>query len=380
MRIALILPGFSADAGDWCIPALRHLVQALAQTDEVHVLALRYPYTAGQYQLFGAQVTALGGARRRGWGSVGVWRRALGALLSAHRRHRFHLLHAFWANETGAVSALAGRVMRIPTVVSLAGGELVGLRDIRYGGQLALTERLKVHLALRLADGVTAGSQSLFRRAAPWLEHHPVQRRRRIPLGVDLRLFRPGPVAIRAGKPYTLVHAASLVAVKDQSVLLQAVEQLHRCGLNLRLEIAGAGLQEMDLRALADRLGLSGIVRFRGAIPHHRLPALYNRGTIFVLSSRFEAQCMAVLEAAACGRPIVGTGVGVVPELAPDAAVAVPTRDPDALASAVEGILRDPDRQVAMGQTARSRVEEEFGLNQCVERFRRFYKALIGST
>ena len=55
MKIGLVVPGFSADADDWCIPALRNLARQLATTEEVHVLALRYPYRAGDYAVFGAR-------------------------------------------------------------------------------------------------------------------------------------------------------------------------------------------------------------------------------------------------------------------------------------------------------------------------------------
>ena len=80
MKIALIVPGFSADEQDWCIPALRNLAATLARTDEVVVFALRYPYRAAHYHAFGARVIALGGARSQGRASAGLWRRAFAAL------------------------------------------------------------------------------------------------------------------------------------------------------------------------------------------------------------------------------------------------------------------------------------------------------------
>ena len=86
MNVGLVVPGFSADEADWCIPALRNLVAELAREDEVVVLALRYPYQAGQYQVFGARVIALGGEQRRGLGSAALWRRAYVALRDEHRR------------------------------------------------------------------------------------------------------------------------------------------------------------------------------------------------------------------------------------------------------------------------------------------------------
>ena len=48
MRVGLVVPGFSAHADDWCIPALRHLARALATQDDVRVIAVRYPYRASR--------------------------------------------------------------------------------------------------------------------------------------------------------------------------------------------------------------------------------------------------------------------------------------------------------------------------------------------
>lgn len=374
LRIALLVPGFSASETDWCIPFLRHLVTRLAKGDDVHVIALRYPYQAGQYDLFGAQVTALGGGTRQGVGSVLLWRRAFSLLASEHRRRPFDVLHAFWANETGAVAAVAGRMLGIPTVVSLAGGELVGLRDIGYGGQLAWTERTKVWLALRLASLVTAGSQYIISLAERRLGG-ATARLRRVPLGVDVEMFRPAAAAAPAAPP-RLIQVASLAPVKDQLTLLRSAALLRDGGLDFLLEIAGSGPLEPELRGLTAKLGLGDVVDFRGGVRHEALPGFYGGGAAFVQSSRHEAQGMAVLEAAARGVPAAGTRVGSVAEMEPEAAVAAPVGDAKALAEAVAGLIANPERRVEMGRAARGLAEGEYSLETCVERFRKLYTEL----
>src|SRR6202011_697479 len=109
------VPGFSADADDWCIPALRHLARTLATTDDVRGVAVRYPYRAARYQVEGADVIAVGGADRRAAGALDVWRTTLHILQAEHRRQRFDVLHAFWATESGLLATVAGRRLRIPT-------------------------------------------------------------------------------------------------------------------------------------------------------------------------------------------------------------------------------------------------------------------------
>jgi glycosyltransferase involved in cell wall biosynthesis len=85
---------------------------------------------------------------------------------------------------------------------------------------------------------------------------------------------------------------------------------------------------------------------------------------------------MVVLEAAACGVACVGTAVGVVAELAPSMATAVPPGDPRALAAALCSAIDDPSRTAQLGQAARARVGSDFGLEVCTARFRRLYAEL----
>lgn len=372
MRVALVVPGFSADPNDWCIPALRDLVRQLAPVADIHVFALRYPYRAAEYELFGARVTALGGGEARGRGSAGLWGRATMALAAEHRRRPFDVLHAFWAGETGGLTALVGRALAIPTVVSLAGGELVGLRDIGYGGLLRRAERVKTRLALRLAQAVTAGSTLALALAQPWLRPPAASRARRIPLGVDLTRFTPVRLWPADG-PVRILHVASLARVKDQAMLLRAAALLAQRSYAFELELVGSGPLEPELRSLAGRLGVENVVRWRGAIGHEQMPREYPRGQLFVLSSRHEAQGMAALEAAACGLPVVGTRVGVVPELATTAGRVAPVGDAVGLADGIAQLLDDPPTRTRLGCSARELVAAEFGLERCATRFLDLY-------
>jgi glycosyltransferase involved in cell wall biosynthesis len=369
MRVGLVTPGFSAGPDDWCIPALRIFAAQLARADDVRLLTIRYPYRAGRYLVEGVEVTALGGALGRGRVSLQLWRDALRSLAAEHRRRPFDVLHAFWATESGAITALAGRWLRIPTLVSLAGGELVRVPSMGYGDGLRAAERVKVNLALRLASGITAGSTyqlGLVPRAV-------ASRATRVPLGVDANRFTPGTSRRRDEVP-ELVHVASLVPVKDQRTLLRAVAAMSQ---PVRLEIVGEGPLAEPLARLVAELGLDGRVCLRGPIEHDLLPAVYRGADVFALSSVHEAQGMAPLEAAACGVPIVGTAVGVLPELAPDAALTVEPGDWQALGQALGSLLNDPDRQAGIGTAARRRVQADFTVEQCVDRFRAQYRSLL---
>ena len=372
MRIGLVVPGFSADPGDWCIPALRHFVVRLVGAADVHIFALRYPDQRGSYGVFGAQVTALGGGAATGARSAGLWERTASVIAAEHRRRPFDVLHAFWAGEPGFVTALLGRALRIPTVVSIAGGELARLRDIGYGGLLRRLERVKTRLALRLAGAVTAGSALALESAQSFLPAHGASRVRRVPLGVDLAMFAPERAG-RNDRPTRILHVASLCGVKDQATLLSAAAALRDRGYVFQLDVVGSGPLEPDLRSLAGCLGLSENICWRGAVPHDQMPRFYQRADLFVLSSRYEAQGMVALEAAACGVPVVGTAVGVIPELRP-AARTIRVGDAGGLADGIAELVDDGPSRLKSGCAARERAVAEYGIELCTTRFLDLYR------
>lgn len=316
LRVGLVTPGFSASESDWCIPALLDLVRALAREHDVRVLSLRYPFTCAPYAVHGARVQPLGAAAARGPGRFLMWARALRHLRREQARRPFDVLHALWAHEPAALASWAGRRLGVPVLVSVLGGELESLAEIGYGGGLGPLNRRLVAWSLRRARWLTAGSRFLEERLRA--RAAPAARVARWPLGVDLERFSPGapegpPLE---GRP-ALLSVGSLERVKGHDLLLEAFASAAPAGSPARLHVVGAGSQRARLEARAARPDLAGRVRFHGAVPHDSLPALYRQASALVQASRFESQGLAVLEAAASGCPVLGSAVGVLPELFP---------------------------------------------------------------
>ena len=363
MKIALVLPGFSASERDWCIPALLDFVRVLAQRADVHVFTLRYPERAGRYRVYGAEVHALNEGRRLGPRVLGFWARVTAAMAAEHRRGRFDVIHAFWADEPGWVAAWAGRRLAVPVVLSLAGGELARLPDIGYGLTLLPGRGALLRLALRQAAVVAAGSVYLCELAQRQGAYggRPVEF---APLGVDVTRFQP-PAAGPAAAPLVL-SVGSLVAVKDQARLVRVFREVSARLPQAELVIAGDG----PLRAALERQARGGRVRFTGAVDHGEMAALYGRAAVLAQTSRHEAQGMAVLEAGACGVPAVGTPVGVLPEVGQPAA-----NDAD-LAEKIAALLVDPARRRAAGEAACEQIGKRYSLQVSLERFWRIYERM----
>ncbi len=163
-----------------------------------------------------------------------------------------------------------------------------------------------------------------------------------------------------------LLSVASLVPVKDHSTLLAAFSATCEQFPAARLSLVGGGPQRESLRRRAEELGVAGGVTFHGDLPHDRLPDLYRSVDLCILSSRFEAQGMVVLEAAACGTPTIGTRVGVIPEFIGDGAVDV--GDIVGLAQHMLRLLQDRSRLCKLGAQALSTVRSEFTLEVTTER------------
>ena len=366
MKIGMVLPGFSANEKDWCIPALLDLVRTLARENSIHVFALEYPYRRDDYAVFGAAVHSLDGRNRGKAYAPRLWTTAFAAIRAEHRRGRFDLLHAFWANEPGLLALLAARALRIPVVASVAGGELAALRDIDYGGQRHGVERIMIRTVIQNADCVTVGSRYLQRLALPYRSKIEIQ-----PLGVDTTMFSP--VQRKHTKPVRLLNVGSLVPVKAHAALLDTVAKLGSSGICL--EIVGAGTLQDELSRQSAALGISTQVKFSDSIPHQLMAENYRAADLFVQPARHESQGMALLEAAACGTAIAGTPVGVLPELAEKGAVvAARGFHADDLAAAIVEAL---EMREQLGCRAREIAAREFDLETTCSNWTHLYQAML---
>ncbi len=377
LKIGIILPGFSADESDWCIPVQLHLSRRLSQRADVHIFPLRYPHRRQSYSVFDATVHPLGAGQVRGLRRLRLLGRAVATVVDEHRRRPFDVLHAMWADEPGVVAVVAGRLLGTPTVVSLLGGELVGWPDIGYGSQLSRISRWATWIALRRATRITAGSTYLRRLTG---KHVSPERVLSIPLGVDTSLFcpadEPNPATPLEAGDIKLLHVASLVPVKEQATLLQAFSQVVARIPNIHLHMVGDGPLRADLGALANALDIARYVTFHGSVSHERMPAYYRAADVCVLSSRHEGQELVTLEAAACARTTVGTAVGLLPDLVPATQV-VPVGDAEALAQALLETLRDPECLIARGQECRARVLAGYTLDHTVAALCNLYDELV---
>jgi len=232
---------------------------------------------------------------------------------------------------------------------------------------------------IKLADRVVSVSQA----TAKWLvEERGVSPRQIevIPYGVDLTRFKKAkdPKLIKElGLPSDapiIGMVARLQPQKGHIYLFDAAAKILKAVPNTRFVLVGGGPDSEKLENIVIQKGLKDTFHFLGY--RDDVPRLLGLFDIFTLPSLFEGLPNVVLEAMACGLPVVATPVdGTKEAVVPDeTGILVPTKNPAMLADALIALLKNPDRAKELGDKGRRRVENEFSLELQVERFENLYE------
>ena len=306
-------------------------------------------------------------------GTAGYFRN-VPALKRLLRDERPDLLNAHYASGYGTTAALAG--FR-PWLLSVWGSDVY---DFPY--ESGAKGRLKGWLLrrnLRQADAVASTSEAMaqqVRRLVPDISPVAVT-----PFGIDTDRFVPQPQphgGIVIGTVKTLAPKYGI------DLLLQAFAQLRLAAgpsAALSLVIVGDGPQRAELEALSRTLGIAAHVRFVGAVPHAEVPLWLNRFDLYVAASRLDSESfgVAVLEASACGLPVVVSDVGGLPEvvLQGETGSVVPRENVAAMAQAIGRLIAAPELRRRFGAAGRERVLAHYGWPHSVDVMLRCFDGVI---
>jgi glycosyltransferase involved in cell wall biosynthesis len=178
--------------------------------------------------------------------------------------------------------------------------------------------------------------------------------------------------ATATARPLVIGTVGGLRPEKDHATLLAAFAQ---CPATTQLQVVGGGPLADDLRAQAARLGVAERVQFVGPVAD--TAPCYAQFDVFALSSRTEQLPLVLLEAMACGLPVVATDVGDVRATLPFECgpCVAPAGDVDALASALKLLLGNAGLRTLLGQKCRAVVSERYAASVCLQRFADLYRA-----
>jgi glycosyltransferase involved in cell wall biosynthesis len=271
-------------------------------------------------------------------------------------------LHAHFAHDPTLIAVLAQMLTGLPYSFT------AHARDLYQIPPGALIDR--VRRARTVVTCCAANIDYLQQTIPPALQ----AKVRLIHHGVDLGRFRPAPPAANEAAPAVapplLLSVGRLVEKKGFPDLLAACAQLKQAGYRFRCAIYGEGPLEAELAATITRLDLADTVELAGVCPQHELVPVFQRADLFVLAPFItedgdrDGVPNVLVEAMACGLPVVSTAVSGVPELVQHEAngLLVPPHDAPGLAVALAALLDDPARRARLGQAAQRTVAEHFDL------------------
>ncbi|MFZ0693740.1 MAG: glycosyltransferase family 4 protein [Alphaproteobacteria bacterium] len=252
----------------------------------------------------------------------------------------FDLIDAHYFYPDGVAAVMLGKMLRKPVVITARG------TDINLIARYALP-RAMIRYAASKAAGIIAVSQAL--KDGLTALGVPPAHIRVLRNGVDLSIFRPKDRAVArerlgVGGPM-LLSVGNLVELKGHDLVIDSLRSLPQYSLL----ICGEGPGRLELERLAKQFGVSGRVRFLGRIPHEQLAEIYSAADALVLASSREGWPNVLLEAMACGTPVIASEMGGIPEVVtrPEAGVLMAERTAGGVAAAVKQLFQSlPDRAV----------------------------------
>lgn len=205
----------------------------------------------------------------------------------------------------------------------------------------------------------------------------PIDRLRVITNGIDTDQYAPQICGISRVDEPKIVIVASFLPDKGHRCLIAAFGMLADRYPSIRLLCAGDGPLQKEIMELADRSGVAAQVDWLGSLQNVR-PAILS-SDLLVHPSLKEALPYAIMEAMACGKPVVAADVGGVSELVVDGktGILVPPGDEKRLADAVSIVLEDAGLRSSMGIAGRERVLKQFTIERMIHDYESLYSGLV---
>lgn len=267
---------------------------------------------------------------------------------------------SFHSIPSGLAAFPLSWIRGVPHITLLRGGDVPGWLP----GKLAFYHRVTLpinRLVVHQSAATLANSDGLRDLAQP---SFPRKRIGVLANGVDCRAYAP-PREGRADRPDrapVMLFAGRITEQKGIDTLLRALARPECRQRPWRLDIAGDGPMLATYVEMAKDLGLFGRIKFHGWLSRADVRRLYNDADMLVFPSRYEGMPNVVLEAAACGLPVIGTRIAGTEEIVEEGMTGhlITVDDESALASAITRLLDDPAHRLSLGAEARRRAQQRW--------------------
>ena len=302
-----------------------------------------------------------------------------------HRKHRFDAIHAFWLLPNGFIGAVLCKVYKIPLVITMQGSDMFIAKQNRFFKWMATW-------TLKQTAMVTSVTPTFLPELAAL--NVPEAKRCLIPNGVDPEVFPPSShkqlVALRKklsipADNLIVFALGRIVLKKGFDFLVQAFPLVHEEVPNVTLIIGGDGTDLAKLKTLAKRLGVSESIRFTGTISRADVPVYFHLCDIFTLPAIFDPKgnvdgCPnVILEAMACGKPVVASNISGIPVIVKDSetGILVEEKSVTQLAQALVALLTDAGKREQFGRAGHVRILNELTWDKVIEQIKDVYQRYV---
>ena len=304
------------------------------------------------------------------------------------RKYNLELFHAHHTIPTGLVAIVVGKIMRLPVVVTAHlmditthGADVGPLDNIKDFESNFIFSRL-IRFSLNSSSKIIAVSGDLANKIELMGINKDVTILRN---AVDISRFKPSKnIEMRQiykidDNDILILFIGHLESFKGIFELMDAFKKIRINHDNCKLMIVGEGHEEQKVKNVVSKLDLDDYIIFTGKVSPETIQNFYQMADIFTLPSYTEGLPLVVVEAMACGLPVVVSTVGGIPELVKDGinGFLVPPKDRFSLTKKLEILVDNEELRQKFGLKALETVDDEFNIEKKVEKMIEIYKELI---
>lgn len=283
------------------------------------------------------------------------------------------LLHVHYASGYGTLGRLTSFH---PLILSVWGS------DVYEFPKRSPIHKWTIRKNILYADNICSTSHNManhIKTSIPELEKAII-----VPFGVDIEKFNPSRIKNKKTNSVVVGTVKTLAQTYGIDILIRAfAEVVKRCTdtqTSLRLMIVGDGPQRTQLESLACEMGIRNITDFIGRVCNDDVPLYLNQFDIYVAPSREESFGVAVLEASACGIPVVVSNVGGLPEVVKHnrTGLVVPKENIQATTESILYLVSNSKARRRMGNAGRAYVQQNFQWEANVTEMEKIYRRCVG--
>jgi len=295
--------------------------------------------------------------------------RALPMIKNVIKEFKPDIVHAHYASSYGLLGALSEFH---PLVLSVWGGDVFSFPHKSF------LHKAMFKYNLSKADKILSTSNTMAKEIRLYTEKIIEV----TPFGIDMIKFMPMKVESLFDKNDIVIGTIkALEEVYGVEYLIRAfkiVSNDHK-DLPLKLLIVGGGSLENKLKQLVKDLGIEDKVIFTGKISFEDVPKYHNMLSVYVSVSNTESFGVAIIEASSCGKPVVVSDAGGLPEIVEDGMTGfvVSSKNPEETAQAIEKFVLDEKLRNKMGQNGRERVKKLYNWDDNVKQMMNIYEEIV---